>query len=93
MEKSIDQCLTTTCSKDGVIGCIVSDQQGLCLGVKGKASIGSSGVITAIADQAAKLEPNSENPIIVLENDNSQCLIQRAHRATVAIFKTNSPVS
>lgn len=37
--------------------------------VKGKASIDSSGVITAIADQIAKLEPASKNPIIVLEND------------------------
>ncbi|KAK3932055.1 Ragulator complex protein LAMTOR5-like protein [Frankliniella fusca] len=69
MEKSIESCLAETCSKDGVIGSLMSDQQGLCLGVKGKASIESSGVITAIAEQAAKLEPHGQNPIIVLEND------------------------
>ncbi|XP_026286540.1 ragulator complex protein LAMTOR5 [Frankliniella occidentalis] len=90
MEKSIETCLAETCSKDGVVGSIMSDQQGLCLGVKGRASIESSGVVTAIADQAAKLEPNSQNPIIVLENDTNQCLIQRAERATIAIYKTSN---
>ncbi|XP_034254949.1 ragulator complex protein LAMTOR5 homolog [Thrips palmi] len=93
MEKSIERCLSETCSMDGVIGSVLADQQGLCLGVKGKASISSSGVITAIADQVAKLEPASKNPIIVLENDTNQCLIQRADRATVAIFKTSNPVN
>ncbi|CAG2059534.1 unnamed protein product [Timema podura] len=38
--------------------------------VKGKASNESSGVITAIANQVARLEPGSKPPIILLENDN-----------------------
>lgn len=38
--------------------------------VKGNASTDSAGIIAAIADQVAKLEPKSPSPIISLQNDN-----------------------
>lgn len=91
--------------KENIIGCILADHAGLCLGgneslqiqmrklltlwgscnvkfmhdknnykwtfaVKGDASSDSAGLIAAIADLVAKLEPKSESPIISLQNDN-----------------------
>lgn len=35
---------------------------------RGKASNVSSGLITAIADQAAKIHPNSNAPVVILES-------------------------
>lgn len=35
---------------------------------RGKATSGSSGIITAIADQASKLHPNSNSPVVILES-------------------------
>lgn len=47
----------------------------------------SAGFITAIANQAAKLEPNSKPPIITLENDTQLCIIQNIGNVTGAIYK------
>lgn len=41
----------------------------ICL-VKGDASIDSAGILVAIADQVAKLEPESPAPIVSFQNDN-----------------------
>ncbi|ENN77952.1 hypothetical protein D910_03350 [Dendroctonus ponderosae] len=46
-----------------------------------------AGFITAIANQAAKLEPNSKPPIITLENDSQLCIIQKMGTVTGAIYK------
>lgn len=35
---------------------------------RGKVSPGASGLITAIADQAAKIHPNSNAPVVILES-------------------------
>lgn len=37
---------------------------------KGNASTDSAGIIAAIADQVAKLEPKSPAPVISLQNDS-----------------------
>lgn len=37
---------------------------------KGYASNDSAGLITAVMDLVAKLEPKSEIPIVLLQNDN-----------------------
>lgn len=55
---------------------------------KGKASTDSAGIITAIAEQAAKLDPSNKPPVIHFENDNNSCIINKAG-VTVAIFKNN----
>lgn len=47
----------------------------------------SAGFIAAIANQAAKLEPNSKMPIITLENDSQLCMIQKSGPITGAIYK------
>lgn len=57
---------------------------------KGKASTESAGIIGAIAEQAAKLEPQKSAPVITLENDNNMCIIQRNGTITGAVFKNIS---
>ncbi|KYN05811.1 hypothetical protein ALC62_03290, partial [Cyphomyrmex costatus] len=55
--------------------------------VKGDASSDSAGLIAAIADLVAKLEPKSGSPIISLQNDNRQCIILRKEPVVGAIYK------
>ncbi|KAF5285564.1 hypothetical protein FQR65_LT13198 [Abscondita terminalis] len=87
MEKQLDRVMEDVLSNPGVTGCVFSDHQGLCLGAKGKASTESAGIIGAIAEQAAKLEPQHKSPIIVFENDTRACIIQRTGTITGAIYK------
>lgn len=55
--------------------------------VKGQVSSNSAGIISAIAEEAAKLEPNSKPPIIHFESDTRSCTIQKGSNVTGAIFK------
>ncbi|XP_020278971.1 ragulator complex protein LAMTOR5 homolog [Pseudomyrmex gracilis] len=87
MERNLEKTLDDAYNEEGIIGCILADHAGLCLGVKGNASSDSAGVIAAIADQVAKLEPRSEIPIISLQNDNKQCIIRRKDPVVGAIYK------
>ncbi|XP_043266081.1 uncharacterized protein LOC122405424 [Colletes gigas] len=87
MEKNLEKTLDDVKNTDGIIGCILADHAGLCLGVKGNASTDSAGIIAAIADQVAKLEPKSSTPVISLQNDNRMCLIQRQGPVVGAIYK------
>ncbi|XP_012287714.1 uncharacterized protein LOC105703711 [Orussus abietinus] len=87
MESSLEKSMEDVNNAGNVIGCILADQSGLCLGVKGKASGDSAGRIAAIADQAAKLEPGSQAPVISLQNDSRECLIHRQGRVVGAIYK------
>lgn len=48
-------------------GCVVANRQGLCIDSKGKSSPSSAGILVAISDQAAKLEPNCHPPTVILE--------------------------
>ncbi|RLU20253.1 hypothetical protein DMN91_006860 [Ooceraea biroi] len=70
MERNLEKTLDDTYNQEGIVGCILTDRAGLCLGVKGNASSDSAGLIAAVADQVAKLEPKSGVPIISLQNDN-----------------------
>lgn len=54
---------------------------------KGRASTDSAGILVAIAQQASKLEPQSKLPVIVFENDNKSCIIQRSGTITAAVYK------
>ncbi|XP_019881177.1 ragulator complex protein LAMTOR5-like [Aethina tumida] len=87
MEKHLNRVMEEINNQPGVYGCVLSDHQGLCLGAQGKASTDSSGIISAIAEQAAKLEPRNVMPIICLENDNRQIIIRRHGVVTCAIYK------
>lgn len=55
--------------------------------MKGQVSSNSAGIISAIAEEAAKLEPNSKPPIIHFESDTRSCTIQKGSNVTGAIFK------
>lgn len=83
MVKTLDDMYT----KEGVIGCILVDHSGLCLGVKGDASSDSAGLIAAISGIVTKLEPKSKPPIISLQNDSRQCIIHHKGPVVGAIYK------
>ncbi|XP_017776451.1 PREDICTED: ragulator complex protein LAMTOR5-like [Nicrophorus vespilloides] len=87
MEKPLERVMEEILNTTDVFGCVFADHQGLCLGVKGRASTESAGVIGAIAEEASKLEPNSRPPVIVLESENKMCIIQRNGTITGAIYK------
>ncbi|XP_011644751.1 uncharacterized protein LOC105431933 isoform X1 [Pogonomyrmex barbatus] len=87
MERNLVKTLDDTYDKENIIGCILADHAGLCLGVKGDASSDSAGLIVAIADLVAKLEPKSGSPIISLQNENRQCTILRKETVVGAIYK------
>ncbi|KAK7083164.1 hypothetical protein SK128_005163 [Halocaridina rubra] len=88
MEKPLEKCLDEVHQSAGVSGVLCADSQGLCLGVRGRASSMSSGVISSLASKAAMLEPGSSQPVILLESDSSQCLIHRNNGITLAIYKS-----
>lgn len=56
---------------------------------KGSVSTDSAGIIAAIAEQAAKLEPHNRPPVVTFENDSRSCHIQRSGTITCAIYKKN----
>lgn len=87
MERLLEKVLDDVCKADGIVGCLLADRSGLCLGAKGNASSDSAGIIAAIADQVAKLEPNSPAPVISLKNDSRLCLINREGPVVGAIYK------
>lgn len=70
-------------------GCLVAGRQGLCIDAKGRSNPNSAGILVAISDQAAKLEPNSHPPTVILEFANCSYYIQK-YGITVAILKKNS---
>lgn len=46
-----------------------------------------AGLFTAIDEFAKKLHPKEAGPVIVLENNEKQCLIQSNDRIVVAVYK------
>ncbi|XP_045137089.1 ragulator complex protein LAMTOR5-like [Portunus trituberculatus] len=88
MEKPLEKCLDEIAHSTGVSGVLCADHKGLCLGVRGKASSASSGTVAALAERVASLEPGSLDPVILLESDNSQCLIHRNNGITLAVYKS-----
>lgn len=57
-------------SNDKVTGVLLTDNQGLCYGTRGEAVDKASGIIAAIVDQASKIHPNSNAPVVVLETSD-----------------------
>ncbi|XP_023711324.1 uncharacterized protein LOC111866523 [Cryptotermes secundus] len=91
MERSLHKCLDDVSQVASVKGCLVADEQGLCLGVRGKISPQTSGMITALSQQAGLLEPGSiKQPVLILENDFRQCYIHGNGKIVTAIQKTAS---
>ncbi|OXU23018.1 hypothetical protein TSAR_004031 [Trichomalopsis sarcophagae] len=87
MEQSFEKRMEDVNNSEGVVGCILTDKSGLCLGVKGNASSDSAGVIAAMAELVTKIEPGSKAPIISLQSETKQCLIHEQGPVIGAIFK------
>ncbi|XP_050071664.1 uncharacterized protein LOC126559537 [Anopheles maculipalpis] len=86
MEHQVDNLLDKIMDVPGNIGCLLANNQGLCLGAKGTASEQSAGIIVAISDLASKLDPASGSPVISLESNDKICMIHK-HGITGAIYK------
>lgn len=52
------------------IGCLFANRQGLCIEAKGIANPQSAGILVALSEQAAKLDPNCNPPTVILEYDD-----------------------
>lgn len=87
MEQDIDTVLNDTKELPQNIACLTADSQGLTIGVRGDVSPQSAGVLVAILDQAAKLEPNQKPPVVSIESKDKVCLIHKEQRVAGVIIK------
>ncbi|KAJ3029383.1 UNVERIFIED_CONTAM: hypothetical protein HDU68_012350 [Siphonaria sp. JEL0065] len=92
-------------SNDRVKGVLASDEEGLCLGVRGKAVASTSGTALSIATRAARIEKAlvSLGPlnglsidtqefgdvIVLIEGESSNVLIRQEDGITLAITSSN----
>uniref|UniRef100_A0A8C6BN38 Ragulator complex protein LAMTOR5 n=1 Tax=Monodon monoceros TaxID=40151 RepID=A0A8C6BN38_MONMO len=69
-------------------GALVTDSQGLNLGCRGTRSDEQAWVISVLAQQAAKLTSDpTDIPVLCLESDNGNIMIQKHKGITVALHK------
>lgn len=87
MEQDIDAVLNDTKELPQNIACLNADSQGLCIGSRGDVSAHSSGVLVAILEQAAQLEPNLKPPVVSVESKDKVCLIHKEDRVAGVIIK------
>ncbi|XP_076367680.1 ragulator complex protein LAMTOR5 homolog [Tachypleus tridentatus] len=89
MEKPLDRCLDEVFNTPGVTGVLCADAQGLCLSAKGTAYPRAAGIITSLMKQAAQLEPTADKlPVLRLESESCNILIQGKSEITLAVYKT-----
>ncbi|CAO1405713.1 unnamed protein product [Diamesa serratosioi] len=88
METKLENLLDTIASNDKVTGVLLTDNQGLCYGTRGEAVDKASGIIAAIVDQASKIHPNSNAPVVVLETSDREVTISKYGFLTGAIYKS-----
>lgn len=88
MEKNLDKVLDDVVNSENVTGCIVSDEQGLCLGIRGNASSDSCGILKSLADQAKKLDPTMDGgATVILENSEKQFIIKSNDKLVLSVYK------
>jgi len=90
MEKALKKEVDEVLSQPSVTGLLCVDSDGLCVTAHGSASKTSSGLIAAVASQAAALRPNAPMPVVVLETEGGTTLIKSHSGTTVAINKTTT---
>lgn len=73
--------------QDTIAGLVVADSKGLCLQAQGVGRAQSAGLLTALATQAAALEPGRENPVLTITTKHHQYLVKKEDSVTVAIIK------
>ncbi|KAL1457102.1 hypothetical protein WDU94_001765 [Cyamophila willieti] len=89
METSISNFVQEIVSTNEGVGLLLVDNHGLCLSKGGDVDSKSSGLISAIAQHVAKLEPNLGPPVICISGDQGKILIKQGSNVTTAIFKPN----
>ncbi|NXT78918.1 LTOR5 protein, partial [Atlantisia rogersi] len=71
MEGTLEQHLEDTMKSPAVVGVLCTDSQGLNLGCRGTLSDEHAGVISVLAQQAAKLTSDpTDTPVVCLESDS-----------------------
>lgn len=92
MESRLETEFNEILKEENVSGCVLADPQGLCLLSSSNLKGEVAGLVAAIAQHAALIEPGSgSQPVVLLENDTRQCLIQNDGGITTAIFKKPQP--
>ncbi|XP_074420244.1 ragulator complex protein LAMTOR5 [Larus michahellis] len=91
MEGTLEQHLEDTMKSPAVVGVLCTDSQGLNLGCRGTLSDEHAGVISVLAQQAAKLTSDpTDTPVVCLESDSGNIMIQKHDSITVAVHKLAS---
>ncbi|KAM8988141.1 ragulator complex protein LAMTOR5 [Ara ararauna] len=91
MEGTLEQHLEETMKSPAVVGVLCTDSQGLNLGCRGTLSDEHAGVISVLAQQAAKLTSDpTDTPVVCLESDSGNIMIQKHDSITVAVHKLAS---
>lgn len=88
MEKNLHKALDDILAKPGVTGVLCADENGLCLASKGVIDSSSSGSLVHLMQLASKLEP-SRSPILRLESEAKDILVQSDGGLTLAVVRNN----
>ncbi|KAG0195980.1 hypothetical protein BGX28_000292, partial [Mortierella sp. GBA30] len=77
METGINNVLNKLTESEGVLGVLIADEHGLCLGARGVAKASSAGFIASIAAHAKELtelkggsDPKADTPTVSVEYGN-----------------------
>uniref|UniRef100_A0A8D0KIG9 Ragulator complex protein LAMTOR5 n=1 Tax=Salvator merianae TaxID=96440 RepID=A0A8D0KIG9_SALMN len=91
MEGALEHHLEDTMKNPSIAGVLCADSQGLNLGCRGTLSDEHAGVISVLAQQAAKLTSDpTDIPIVCLESDTGNIMIRKQGGITVAVHKMAS---
>ena len=90
MESDLENAVCELMQERGVVGVICTNKEGLALAVDGASEV-HAGVVSKLAQEAAKLYPEiDQSPIVVLESDTCNLLIRSCEGTTTGIFKVPS---
>jgi len=96
MESALEAILDKLASGDGVLGVLLADEHGLCLGARGVAKPASAGFVASIATHAYDLQQQnsaptsdykSQFPTVCVETTDSIIIIRNEGVYTLALFK------
>ncbi|CAO3643815.1 unnamed protein product [Cunninghamella echinulata] len=92
MDTDLNSKLDNIANKEGVKGVLITDEMGLCLGVRGIAKAENAAFITSIANASRslqeqhELETKTEYPTITVDYENMKVAIKPHGSFTLAIF-------
>ena len=81
---SLAQACNAALEKEGVVGVVAVDRQGLCLHSSGTVADGSAGAIAELAQQSRVLLGN--DAVVTVESPQGKIMLSRCEDATVALF-------